>query len=134
MWSINTYKLDVNGLLDSASVGNIANYGTFSIDINGVNKYNNITDFYEDVTYNQTYKIYNIKPLIGHTYKGNAVYEGRMPAAAHSIQLPFVTNDIKVKAKNEWKPGDVYIKKNGIWVRPTAVYIKQNGVWQKIDG
>ena len=134
VWSINAYKLDVNGLLDNNSVGNTTNYGTFSIDINGVNRHNNITDFYEDVTYNQTYKIYNIKPLIGHTYKGNAVYEGKMPASAHSIQLPFVTNDIKVKTNNEWKPGDVYIKKNGAWVRPTAVYIKQNGAWQKIDG
>lgn len=82
------YYLDVNGMLDGSSSGNISGYGTF--DLLGQN---DITDYYTALNYGTTYSITDIKATTGHTYNG--VYSGSASGTitgTTSVVLSFSTN------------------------------------------
>lgn len=94
-WTINSYYLDVNGLLDGTSSSNVSGYGTFSLKVDGVVKATNTTDFYQKINYLSEYEIYDIKANTGKTYNG--VSSGKLTGtmtSGNSVVLSFGTNYI----------------------------------------
>lgn len=93
-WNINQYTLDVNGFLDGKDSGGVSGYGTFDVRINGKLVANDVTDFCQDINYNSTYSIEDIKSTAGHTYNG--VHSGRLtgsiPNYRTNVSLNFTTN------------------------------------------
>ena len=90
-----TFELDVNGLLDGNNAGNISNYGTFDIYINGVlyNENNDTDDYWSaSLPYETTYEIKDIRPLNGKSFVGIAEGSrtGTLYADTH-IRLGFQT-------------------------------------------
>ncbi len=62
VWEINKYYVDVNHYLDSVNQLNNSQTGfTFSVKVDGVVKNVNVSDFFEEITYNSTVEIYDIK-------------------------------------------------------------------------
>ncbi len=106
---------DLNGRLDGEDKGNISGYGTFSVSFNdGTSEKTNLTDYYEQHRYGTTYTFKDIVSTIGHTYKG--VVEGSLTGTitnTTNTRLDFVTNNVYVDC-DKAKPGDVYIKINGV--------------------
>ncbi len=94
VWQVNSYYLDLNGYLDNVSSTGTNNYGTFDVYVNGILVADDVTDFYQLLTYGSTYEIKDIKALTGHTYNG--VYAGSltgtMPEGDTSVYLNFSTN------------------------------------------
>lgn len=99
-WSINNYYLDLNGWLSSdggttyASSGNITNYGTFNVTVNGQSKGTNISDYYAQHPYGSTYSFTNINEITGHKYEGiySGSASGTIGAGNVSVYLKFRTN------------------------------------------
>lgn len=93
-WTPNKYTLDVNGFLDGEDSGGVSGYGTFDVRINGNLVANDVTDFYQDINYNSTYSIEDIKSTAGHTY--NDVHSGSLtgsiPNYRTNVSLNFTTN------------------------------------------
>lgn len=93
-WTPNKYTLDVNGFLDGEDSGGVSGYGTFDVRINGNLVANDVTDFCQDINYNSTYSIEDIKSTAGHTYNG--VHSGRLngsiPNYRTNVSLNFTTN------------------------------------------
>ncbi|MGN1195835.1 MAG: hypothetical protein ACI4SB_10160, partial [Acutalibacteraceae bacterium] len=71
---IQTYYLDLNGMLDGVSSGGISPYGTADIYINGSLVSIGCGDFWQSYEYGTTYEIKNIKANDGYQYNG--VYSG----------------------------------------------------------
>lgn len=97
VWSINSYKLDVNGKNGTVTAGSTEELGTFDVYIGGVAKATGVTDFYQDVNYGTSYEIKNIKPYSGHTYDADTTVgalKGTMGTSAVSVRLSFKTNTI----------------------------------------
>ena len=66
-----TYYLDVNGVLDGNSAGNVTGYGTFDIYINGTLEGNDVSDYYNSaLPAGTTYEIKDIKMVDGKSYTG----------------------------------------------------------------
>ncbi len=88
-----SYYLDVNGLLDGENSGNTDNYGTFDVYIDGVQKANDVTDYYIQWPTGTKYEIKDIKAIGGHVYNG--VVEGSLSGTIGSskvnIRLSFST-------------------------------------------
>ena len=64
------FSLDVNGLLDGAVSGDLGDYGTFSITVNGT-KQTGLNDYYNaSLTGSVTYSITDIKATQCHKYEG----------------------------------------------------------------
>ena len=97
-WSINAYYLDLNGYLDGVSSGNIKGYGTADVYVDGVQKANDVTDFYQKIPYGSSYEIKDIKALTGHTYGGvySGSLTGTMDVGNKSVSLKFITNQYTV--------------------------------------
>lgn len=133
------YYLDLCGFLDNTNKDTLKNgvvtYGTCSLSFNdGTAQQNELTDYNKKHRYGTTYNFLNIKPSIGHTYKG--VKEGSLTGQITKdtiTRLNFVTNDVYANC-NKDSPGDVYIKVNNEWKRASAVYYNKNGDWIKING
>ena len=93
-WNINYYYLDLNGLLDGSSSGNITGFGTADVYINGKLVCNDCTDYYDKHPYGSSYSISNIKTATGHTYNG--IYSGSASGTIGTsnvyVQLSFSTN------------------------------------------
>ncbi len=89
-----SYYLDVNGLLDGSNSGNTDNYGTFDVYIDGVQKANDVTDYYVQWPSGTKYEIKDIKAIGGHVYTG--VVEGSLSGTIGSskvnIRLSFSTS------------------------------------------
>lgn len=88
-----SYYLDVNGNLDGSDSGGTSGYGTFDVYVNGVQKANDVTDFYQQISDGSTYEIKDIKSTTGRSYNG--VYSGSASGtvcAAKSVSLKFTTN------------------------------------------
>lgn len=134
-WTQNYYYLDLNGVLDGSNSGNITNYGTADVYINGTRVNTKISDYCTSHPYGTRYEIKNIQALPGKTYIGS-VYNNLSGTITGGVdaRLKFVTNDMKVKVNNSWKVGTTYIKVNNTWKKATGVYIKVNGIWKKING
>lgn len=105
VWSINSYKLDVNGRNGTATAGNTNELGTFDVYINGVAKATNVTDFYQSVNYGASYEIKNIKPLTGHTYDAGTTegaLKGTVGTSTVSVRLSFKTNTITLNYRSNY--------------------------------
>ena len=97
-WTKNSYYLDLNGWLDGKSAGNIAGYGTADIYVDGVQKANDVTDFYQKIPYGSKYEIKDIKTVTGHTYVGvhSGSITGTIGASNVGVVLEFKTNKYTV--------------------------------------
>ena len=93
--STSYYYLDVNGWLDGANSGNLSNYGTFDVYINGTRVADDVTDFYQQYSAGTTYKIDDIKSKGIHTYHGvhSGSLSGTIGSGNVSVCLNFRTND-----------------------------------------
>ena len=95
------YSLDLNGYLDNVSQGGLMSYGTADIYINGIQRANDVTDFYSaNGTYpaGSTYEIKDIRPYKGYTYNG--VYSGSASGTLTSnvsVSLKFTKNPVTVE-------------------------------------
>ena len=96
VWTVNAYYLDVNGVLDGASSGGTAGYGTFDVYINGSLNSNDVSDFYQQLSYGTKYEIKDIKATSGHTYKGFSSSSGSLSGTIGTsnawVALNFDTN------------------------------------------
>lgn len=103
-WTINSYYLDVNGLLDGANSGNTSEYGTFDVYVGGVAKATGVTDFYQKINYGTSYEIKNVKALSGHTYAGvtQGSLKGTMGTSAASVRLSFTTNTVTLNYRSNY--------------------------------
>ena len=97
-WTKNSYYLDLNGWLDGKSTGNITGYGTADIYIDGVQKANDVTDFYQKIPYGSKYEIKDIKTVTGHTYVGvhSGSITGTIGTSNVGVVLEFKTNKYTV--------------------------------------
>ena len=97
-WTKNSYYLDLNGLLDGKSTGNITGYGTADIYVDGVQKANDVTDFYQKIPYGSKYEIKDIKVVTGHTYVGahSGSITGTIGTSNVGVVLEFKTNKYTV--------------------------------------
>ena len=122
-WKINTYALDLNGLLDGSSSGNISGYGTADVYINGSLVSNDVTDYYNaSVSYGTKYEIKDIKSTTGHTYNG--VSSGSLSGTITgntSVYLKFTTNtfwnDVNIynpSGVQDFKSGYVRLSRDGV--------------------
>ena len=86
--------LDLNGCLDGSILGNITNYGTADVYINGKLAMNDTTDFYQALPYGSTYEIKDIKTSTGKTYKGvkSGALTGTIGENETKVLLSFETN------------------------------------------
>lgn len=98
-WSVNSYYLDVNGLLDGTFSNGTKNYGTFDVYINGTLTAQGVDDYYGLHTYGSTYEIKNIVPAVGHTYTGliQGTLKGTIGIGHVDVVLSFNTNIFTVK-------------------------------------
>lgn len=91
-YTVPTFYLDLNGMLDGSSSGGISPYGTADIYINGALKESGVGDHYAAYAIGTTYEIKNIKANDGYRYDG--VYSGSLSGtitAATSVVLSFST-------------------------------------------
>lgn len=60
--------------------------------------------------------------------KGTKIFSSRsIKSVAYSVENAGIMH---VKADNQWKEGQVYVKINGTWTEAEAIYTKVNGVWK----
>lgn len=97
-WAVNTYYLDVSGVLDGVSEYNTVGYGTFDVYIDGVLKAQGASDYYTRHPYGTSYEIKNIVPTIGHHYVGvhSGSLKGTIGAGHTTVRLSLNTNTYKV--------------------------------------
>ena len=98
-WSIRSFSLDLNGLLDGTSSGNISGYGTADVYIDGSLKCNDCTDYYVQHPYGTKYEIKDIKRNTGKTYNGvsSGSASGTIPASNVVVQLKYTTNKVRIR-------------------------------------
>lgn len=94
---VESYYLDLNGLLDGTASGNIAGYGTADVYINGALAAQGVTDYYSSHESSTAYEIKNIKANEGYQYDGVASgsLSGTIGKSAVNIQLKFSTKPLK---------------------------------------
>lgn len=106
-WSVNSYYLDLNGILDGHSNGGIAGYGTADVYINGVLKDDDVSDFYLEIPYGSTYEIKDIKAAAGHVYAGtDQALKGTMGTSRVNIALRFNTKKTTVNFMRNYSSSD----------------------------
>ena len=105
-WIPNNYYLDLNGLLDGKSSGNISGYGTADVYVNNKLVCDNCSDYYTQHPYGSTYEIKDIKALNGFAYQGvsSGAIKGTIGAGNVGVQLKFATT---YKTPGSLKVGDV---------------------------
>lgn len=97
-WSVNSYYLDLGGMLDGSSSMNTNGYGTFDVYIEGVLKAQGVSDYYTLHPYGTNYEVKNIKATTGHTYGGvhSGTLKGSIGEGHRSVRLIFNTNTYSV--------------------------------------
>ena len=104
VWQVNSYYVDVNMTLNGSGVSNFL--GSFDVSANGTVKATNATDFYQQIAYGSTVRVYDIISNAGYTYQSYSInvsgietsnsskssIEIKMPAQAISINLYQVSN------------------------------------------
>lgn len=93
VWSINSYRLDLNGYLDGVENGDLSSYGTVDIEVNGVTVETDVNDYFGLLTYGSSYRIKNITANDGYQYNGvySGNIEGTMGAERNNVVLNFST-------------------------------------------
>ena len=104
VWQVNSYYVDVNMTLNGSGVSKFL--GSFDVSANGTVKATNATDFYQQIAYGSTVRVYDIISNAGYTYQSYTInvsgietsnsnksnIEIKMPAQAISINLHQVSN------------------------------------------
>ena len=93
-WTVNSYYLDLNGMLNGNSSGYLTGYGIADVYINGILVCNDCDDYYSEHPYGTAYSISDIKTTAGHTYNG--VYSGSASGTitgTTAVYLNFSTSD-----------------------------------------
>ena len=98
-WQRNSYYLSLDGFLDGKLKSNIDGYGTADVYVDGKLVANDVTDFYQQIPFESTYEIKDIKANVGHTYNGvySGTIKGTMPASDTKVVLNFTTNTYTIK-------------------------------------
>ena len=88
-----SFYLDLNGLLDGGTSGNLGNYATADVYINGSKVATGVNDFYKAYTYGTSYKVV-VNPTTGHscnkmtftgTIKGNTEVKPTLAANTYTV-------------------------------------------------
>lgn len=103
-WTINSYYLDLNGLLDGTASGGLSPHGYATVTVGGSVKGTAISDYYTQHPYNTSYSITNIGANWGYQYNGvsSGNLSGNIGAGTTAVQLNFTTK----------KPWDLTISGN----------------------
>ena len=118
-----TYYLDLNGVLDGKNVGNITNYGTADVYINGKLAANDVSDFCKAYPKGTKYEIKDIKAKSGKQYVGavGGILSGTIGTSKVNVNLKFTSANYRYvdlngildgKSSgtiNGWGTADVYI-------------------------
>ena len=92
VWEINKYYVDVNHYLDNINQSTNANTGfTFSVKVNGSVSKTNVSDFFEEITYDSSVEIYDIK------YNGDIRYSGYVLTDWSAEVSGSTSKNIKIK-------------------------------------
>ena len=107
-WSVNSYYVDLNGWLDGASSGNISNFGTADVYINGTQVANDVADYYTKHPYGTKYEIKDIKTKAGHVYNGvhNGSLSGTVGTGDTKVALDFSTKKTTVNFYRNYNTSD----------------------------
>lgn len=117
-WKPNNYYLDLNGLLDGNSSGNISGYGTVDVYINGTRVVDDVSDYWTQWPYGTTYEIKDINATTGHAYEkvSSGSVTGTVGAGGTNtnVQLKFKTNSFTANFNgNGGTDGKAITKKYG---------------------
>jgi len=134
------YTLDLNGMLDGTSSGNLGAYGKADVYINGTRVNAGVTDFCKEYRAGTTYEIKNIVANNGYVYEG--VHSGKLSGTLTSktgVWLKFVKRDT-IKFTNVTRDGftvEYYSATNITGARQVAIWTSKNGqddiVWHGLD-
>lgn len=86
------HYIDLNGTLDGSSSGNITNYGTVDMYINGSKVSTGISDFYQVWPEGTTWEVKNIQVASGKTYIKGTNLSGTLGSSNIDARLVFATN------------------------------------------
>ena len=87
---VDSYYLDLNGIIDGVSKDSTSGFGTADVYVNGALVADDVSDYYVAYTPGTTYEIKDIKTVGCYAYKGNASYSGTINSTTN-INLEFVT-------------------------------------------
>ena len=89
----NSCRLDVNGLLDGKTAGDLGSYGTFDVYIGGNLAADDVNDFSQLVPKGSSYQITDIKASDGHAYDGisSGSLTGTIGSGRTTVSLKFYT-------------------------------------------
>ena len=71
-WSVNSYTLTVNGILDGVQSGSTDGFGTFDVTVGGAVVANDVTSYNGSIPYGTSYSISDVKAATGRNYDGIA--------------------------------------------------------------
>ena len=121
-WTVNSYRLDLNGYLDGVADGGLYEYGTADVYINGTLVADDVSDYCTSWPHGTTYEIKDIKPSAGYQYNG--VYSGSLAGTINAADAVVYLNFTK---KYYWLDLNGYLDgelKDGLYEYGTAdVYI-----------
>lgn len=92
----NTYKLDLNGMIDGVIIESLANYGTADVYIDGKQVKNNVIDYQESHIEGTAYKINDIQLSEGVHLVGATSFAGSIMAET-GIYVVMETNTFAIK-------------------------------------
>lgn len=105
-WRANEYYLDLNGIIDGVTKGNIADVATADVYLDDKLVASGVTDFYQKVRVGTKYEIKNIKlktnpndpPYpVKYTMTGsNVPLSGTMPGYDYQVNISFNTNNFDI--------------------------------------
>ncbi len=106
-WEPDTHHIDLNGRLDGNDSGDLNEYGTCDIYINGVKVASDITDYYKGHPHGSRYEVKNIKAKPGKRYVGvsNGTLSGTITAFTH-VYLEFRTETWEDYASDSYASGN----------------------------
>lgn len=90
----NSYSFDLNGYLDGAVYGDLSNYGTADVIVNGTKVADDVADWCTSYPYGSTWQVTDIKATTGHTYNGlySGALSGTITNSPSHCYLNFTTN------------------------------------------
>ena len=103
MWNIHQNRLDVNGRLDGSDAGNIANFGTVDVYINGNRVADDVTDYAAYWKYGTAYEVTDIKANTGKQYDGvqtSFPLSGTIGEEYIDLRLKFSTRTFTINLTN----------------------------------
>ena len=106
------YYLDVNGYFNGESLGNLGNYGTVDVYINGKLVADDVTDYFSPWPTGTTYEIKDIKAKSGYSYDG--LKEGKLSGSIATSSVNVILKFSKIQTYT------ITFNANGGNVSPTS--------------